>query len=63
MTTPVPPGSLLLHIGPQKTGSTAIQHSMHEARARLAAHGVRYLGDRPVEKEAGWVALGLGPAI
>ena len=63
MTVPVPPGSLLLHIGPQKTGSTAIQHSLHQARAALAEHGVRYVGERPVEKEAGWVALGLDAAI
>lgn len=53
---------MLLHIGPAKTGSTAIQHTMFQARARLAEHGVHYVGDRPHEKEAGNVALGVrGP--
>jgi hypothetical protein len=54
-----PPGTVLLHIGPAKTGSTAIQHAMFQAREQLAAHGVHYVGSRPHEKEAGGVALGL----
>jgi len=58
----LPEGSVLLHIGPAKTGSTAIQHTMFQARERLAAHGVHYVGSRPHEKEAGAVALGVrGP--
>jgi hypothetical protein len=58
----LPEGSVLLHIGPAKTGSTAIQHAMFQARERLAAHGVHYVGSRPHEKEAGAVALGVrGP--
>jgi hypothetical protein len=58
----LPEGSVLLHIGPAKTGSTAIQHTMFQARARLAEHGVHYVGERPHEKEAGAVALGVrGP--
>ena len=53
---------MLLHIGPAKTGSTAIQHTMFQARERLAGHGVHYVGERPHEKEAGAVALGVrGP--
>jgi hypothetical protein len=63
VTTSLPEGSVLLHIGPQKTGSTAIQHALHHARPELTEHGVHYVGTRPVEKEAGWVALGLGAAI
>jgi hypothetical protein len=63
VTRAIPEGSLLLHIGPQKTGSTAIQHALHAARPALLERGVRYVGDRPVEKEAGWVALGLAAAI
>lgn len=54
-----PPGTVLLHIGPAKTGSTAIQHAMFQAREQLAGHGVHYVGSRPHEKEAGGIALGL----
>ena len=38
------PGARLLHIGPHKTGTTAIQGAFDLARARLAAHGVVYAG-------------------
>src|SRR5436190_417518 len=38
------PGSRLLHIGPHKTGTTAIQGALHPARERLAAEGVVYPG-------------------
>ena len=38
------PGGRLLHIGPHKTGTTAIQGAFDLARARLAAHGVVYAG-------------------
>jgi hypothetical protein len=34
----------LLHIGPHKTGTTAIQDALHLARERLAAQGVVYPG-------------------
>src|SRR5256885_691903 len=33
-------GARLLHIGPHKTGTTAIQGAFYLARGRLAAHGV-----------------------
>lgn len=39
---PVPEGAALLHVGPHKTGSTAIQDALHQARADLALQGVRY---------------------
>ena len=35
-------GTRLLHIGPHKTGTTALQGAFHLARERLAAHGVVY---------------------
>ena len=54
----VPDGTHLLHIGPHKTGSTAIQVSMHAARERLGAHGVYYAGGAARPKHAGW-AIGL----
>jgi hypothetical protein len=65
MTDPMPllEGSLLLHIGPQKTGSTAIQMSMHENRPALAAQGVLYPGKEMRPREAGWAILGGGSAI
>jgi hypothetical protein len=37
-------GTRLLHIGPHKTGTTALQGAFHLARARLGAHGVFYAG-------------------
>ncbi len=37
-------GTRLLHIGPHKTGTTAIQGAFHLARERLAAQGVVYAG-------------------
>jgi hypothetical protein len=43
--TPLPPGTRLLHIGPHKTGTTAIQGALFEARERLAEHGVEFPGD------------------
>ena len=46
----LPPGVNLIHIGPQKTGSTAIQNVMHRRRQQLAEFGVIYPkpGARPV---------------
>jgi hypothetical protein len=38
------PSTRLLHIGPHKTGTTAIQGALHLARERLAAEGVAYPG-------------------
>jgi hypothetical protein len=38
------PGTRLLHIGPHKTGTTAIQGALHLARERLAGEGVIYPG-------------------
>jgi hypothetical protein len=49
MTTAVPSlllpeGTRLVHIGPSKTGTTAIQASFHARREALLAQGVRYAG-------------------
>lgn len=43
---PLPPGGRLLHIGPPKTGTTAVQWAFHANRPRLAEQGVVYAGDR-----------------
>lgn len=45
--TPIPPGSVLLHIGPHKTGTTAAQHAFRAAAEDLLDQGVRYAGTRP----------------
>jgi hypothetical protein len=39
-----PRGSVLLHVGPHKTGTTAIQQSFHQHRADVEAQGVHYTG-------------------
>lgn len=54
----LPEGSRLIHLGPHKTGSTAIQVAMHESRDSLAQHGVLYPGTAYRPRKAGW-ALGL----
>jgi hypothetical protein len=54
-------GSLLLHIGPYKTGTTAIQRSLHKHRADLARHGVLYPGSTPRQRRASWAAVGRSP--
>jgi hypothetical protein len=51
-TTSVAPGEHLLHIGPHKTGSTAIQVALFEARDRLAELGVYYPGQKRRRREA-----------
>ncbi|WP_122816187.1 hypothetical protein [Nocardioides pantholopis] len=40
----LPDGTVLLHIGPHKTGTTAVQMAFHENRPALAAQGVEYAG-------------------
>jgi hypothetical protein len=56
----LPAGSRLVHIGPHKTGSTAIQVALLEARPQLAGHGVVYAtgGGSHRPDKAGW-ALGI----
>lgn len=43
---PFPEGSRILHIGPPKTGTTALQASCWTARASLLDQGVRYAGGK-----------------
>ncbi|WGL53265.1 hypothetical protein P5P86_05420 [Nocardioides sp. BP30] len=42
----LPEGSRIVHIGPHKTGTTAIQGAFADARARLGEYGVHYPGDQ-----------------
>jgi len=59
----VPEGSLLVHIGPQKTGSTAIQRALHAHRADLAELGVHYPGPDFRLLEGGWAAMSEGAPV
>lgn len=54
----LPPGTRVVHIGPQKTGSTALQSALHGARDELAAANVYLPRGGLRRREAGW-ALGL----
>ena len=40
----IPEGTRLLHIGPPKTGTSALQSACHACRGPLRAQGVRYAG-------------------
>jgi hypothetical protein len=42
--TPVPEGTRLVHIGPPKTGTSALQGALHNSREAMAKHGVEYAG-------------------
>jgi hypothetical protein len=57
----LPEGGLLLHIGPYKTGTTAIQQSLFKHRRDLADHGVLYPGSGPRQRKASWAAVGRSP--
>jgi len=59
----VPDGSILVHIGPQKTGSTTIQRALHANRKTLARQGVYYPGPDFRLLEAGWAAMGGGTPV
>ena len=41
----LPLGTRILHIGPHKTGTTAVQAALHDARAELERQGVLYASD------------------
>ena len=42
----LPEGTTVLHIGPHKTGTTALQGALRQARDDMAEHGVVYAGSR-----------------
>jgi hypothetical protein len=55
----LPAGTHVIHVGPQKTGSSAIQNAMHAKRDQLLEHGVLYASlGQPRAREAGWYVLG-----
>ncbi|HEY3528652.1 MAG TPA: hypothetical protein VGK78_05835 [Nocardioides sp.] len=55
---PLPERAVLVHIGPYKTGTTAIQSSLHQHRAELAAAGVTYPGGYHRQMRPSWALLG-----
>jgi hypothetical protein len=55
----LPQGGLLLHIGPHKTGTTAIQGAMKQARPQMAGHGVVYAGQVRQHQRAALALTGL----
>jgi hypothetical protein len=54
----LPERAILVHIGPYKTGTTAIQSSLHQHRAELAAAGVTYPGSYHRQMRPSWALLG-----
>jgi hypothetical protein len=54
----LPDDAVLLHIGPHKTGTTAIQGILAMATEDLAAHGVSYPGPRGAHHDAARAVLG-----
>lgn len=53
----LPEGACLLHIGPFKTGTTAIQGALQDARERLPEHRVLYPGKGRRAMRPGWAVL------
>jgi hypothetical protein len=58
LAEPLPPDAVLLHIGPHKTGTTAVQTSLNAVRDSLPEHGVRYLGTDRFREQAPLGLLG-----
>jgi hypothetical protein len=54
----LPAGARLLHIGPPKTGTSALQYSLHRARATLLDHGVLYPGTEVNHYRAAYAFMG-----
>ncbi|MEU9322322.1 hypothetical protein AB0D91_00645 [Streptomyces canus] len=56
MTAPLPAGTRLLHIGPHKTGTTAIQGALFAAKDLLPEHGVGFPAHSRHPMEAAFAA-------
>ncbi|MDT0301352.1 hypothetical protein [Streptomonospora wellingtoniae] len=57
----LPNDTRFLHVGPHKTGTTAIQGALHTARARLREHGLAYIGKNRQPAGAAQQAVGVPP--
>src|SRR3954464_7244587 len=56
----LPPGVRLAHIGPPKTGTTAVQSAFVGVREALAEHGVHYAGQGSRPRKAVKALTGAG---
>lgn len=59
LADPLPEDAVLLHIGPHKTGTTAVQTSLNAVRDKLAPHGVHYFGTTRFREQAPLSFIGL----
>ncbi|TQN28660.1 hypothetical protein FHX37_4019 [Haloactinospora alba] len=64
--TPLPGDARILHVGPHKSGTTALQGAFHLARPRLAEQGITHVGKgrnpaRPVQAVTGRPPMLGGP--
>lgn len=57
-TEPIPSNGVLLHVGVHKTGTTAIQAALADARPQLKAAGVSYPGRLQAQHRAALAVLG-----
>lgn len=55
---PIPADGVLLHVGVHKTGTTAIQAALADARPELLAAGVLYPGEATAQHRAAMAVLG-----
>ncbi|MEU6590972.1 hypothetical protein ABZ923_17425 [Streptomyces sp. NPDC046881] len=60
---PLPAGTRLLHIGPHKTGTTAVQGALFAARERLPAYGVAFPAHTRHPMEAALAACARPPMM
>ena len=58
LVTAIPAQGVLLHVGVHKTGTTAIQAALADAREDLATHDVRYPGKLQAQHRAALAVLG-----
>jgi hypothetical protein len=58
----LPEGAVLVHIGPYKTGTTAIQFSLELHRDALLEHGVLYPGKGHRQRRPGYALMGRTPS-
>jgi hypothetical protein len=54
----LPPNGVLVHVGPYKTGTTALQTSLHAHRSELAAANVTYPGTHHRQMRPSWALVG-----
>ena len=53
---PIPDGTIVLHIGPHKTGTTTLQKAFHQNRPALAEQRIHYAGSKSQPMQAAMAA-------